>query len=304
MKVLEVKNLNKSFGKREILKDISFSVEEGEIFGFLGPNGAGKTTTIKILVGLITQDKGTVSVFGNDLHKNKEKALANVGAIVENPEPYGYLTGRENLNQFAKIRNVSKKEVEDIITLIGLEKRIDDKVKKYSLGMKQRLGVGIALLGSPKLLILDEPTNGLDPSGILDLREIIKKAAKENKMAVFVSSHILAEVEQLCDTVAFVNHGEVKAVEKVYSIGAGINTETYIVDCNPVVKAVDILEKLPSVDLINVDDTKITLSLKEGMKGSYIIAKLVSCGIEIDEAFKKYCGLEQRYIELVEGGTR
>ena len=179
MKVLEVKNLKKRLGKREIIKDISFEVEEGEIFGFLGPNGAGKTTTIRMLVGLIAPNEGHIMITGHDIQKEREKALANLGAVVENPELYGYLSGRENLMQIARIRKIPKKDVEEIIDLIGLGTRIEDKAKKYSLGMKQRLGLGAALLGNPKLMILDEPTNGLDPSGILDFREIVKKAAKE-----------------------------------------------------------------------------------------------------------------------------
>ena len=168
MNVLEVKNLKKVIGKREIIKNLNFTVKEGEIYGFLGPNGAGKTTTIRMLVGLISQTSGEVRICGANLKDNKEKALKDVGAVVENPELYKYLSGRENLMQIARIRKVSKEEVEELIKLVGLENRINDKVKKYSLGMKQRLGLAAALIGNPKLLILDEPTNGLDPSGIID----------------------------------------------------------------------------------------------------------------------------------------
>ncbi|WP_040213801.1 ABC transporter ATP-binding protein, partial [Clostridium polynesiense] len=186
MKVLEVKDVYKKLGTKEIIKGISFDVEEGEIFGFLGPNGAGKTTTIRMLVGLIAPNKGSISIMGNSLSKDREKALLNVGAVVENPELYSYLSGRENLMQIARIRNINKEEVEKVIRLVGMEKRINDKVKKYSLGMKQRLGLAAALLPNPRLLILDEPTNGLDPSGILDFRNIVKKAARERNTAVFV----------------------------------------------------------------------------------------------------------------------
>ena len=202
MNVLEVTGLKKKLGKREIIKGINLSVKEGEIFGFLGPNGAGKTTTIRMLVGLIAPNEGEIKICGKDLQKNKEEALKNVGAVVENPELYKYLSGRENLMQIARIRKVSKDEVDSLIELVGLKDRIDDKVKKYSLGMKQRLGLAAALIGEPKLLILDEPTNGLDPSGIIDFREVVKKAAKERNMAVFISSHILSEVQNLCDRVA------------------------------------------------------------------------------------------------------
>lgn len=303
MKVLEVRNLKKNFGKREIVKDISFDVNEGEVFGFLGPNGAGKTTTIKMLVGLIGNNGGTIKIFGKDLKSDKEGALKNVGAVVENPELYGYLTGRENLNQFAAIRNISKHEVLDIIKLIGLEERIDDKVKKYSLGMKQRLGLGVALLGNPKLLILDEPTNGLDPSGILDLREVVRNAAKERGMAVFVSSHILNEVQHLCDRVAFVNHGVIQAVEKVVDDSLETDTHTFIFDCKDPAKATEVFNTIDNLDVLTAEDTKITVKLK-GIKSSYVVNSLVKNNIEIDEVYRKYCGLEQRYMELVEGGIR
>ena len=207
MDVLQVKGIKKVFGKREVIKDISFNIKEGEIFGFLGPNGAGKTTTIRMLVGLIAPTAGDIVICGNSVIKNKEKALHDVGAVVENPELYKYLSGRENLMQIARIRKVPKEEVEKLIELVGLKDRINDKVSKYSLGMKQRLGLAAALIGNPKLLILDEPTNGLDPSGIMDFREIVKKAAKDRKMSVFISSHILSEVQNLCDRVAFINNG-------------------------------------------------------------------------------------------------
>ena len=191
MKVLEVKGVKKKLGKREIIKGLDLSVNEGEIFGFLGPNGAGKTTTIRMLVGLISPNEGEIVVCGKSVLSEKEQALKNVGAVVENPELYKYLSGRENLMQIARIRKVSKEEVEELIDLVGLKDRIDDKVRKYSLGMKQRLGLATALIGNPKLLILDEPTNGLDPSGIIDFRDVVKKAARERGMAVFISSHIL-----------------------------------------------------------------------------------------------------------------
>ena len=207
MNVLEVKDVYKHLGKREIIKGISFSVKEGEIFGFLGPNGAGKTTTIRMIVGLIATNKGTITIMGHEISCDREKALSNIGAVVENPELYTYLSGRENLMQIAAIRKIEKKDVEEVIQLVNLKDRIDDKVKKYSLGMKQRLGLAAALIAKPKLLILDEPTNGLDPTGIMDFRDIVRKAAKELKTAVFISSHMLSEVQQVCDTVAFINEG-------------------------------------------------------------------------------------------------
>ena len=304
MNVLEVKSLKKTLGKREIIKDISFSIKDGEIFGFLGPNGAGKTTTIRMLVGLIAPNKGDISICGESLLKNKEKALKNVGAVVENPELYKYLSGRENLMQIARIRKVSKEEVEELIKLVGLEDRINDKVGKYSLGMKQRLGLAAALIGNPKLLILDEPTNGLDPSGILDFREIVKKAAREKGMAVFISSHILSEIQNLCDRVAFINDGVIKSVEDIKdnNVETRLDSMTLTIsgDLN---KAVNILNEVKSVNNAEVADENIHLLLDSG-KLNDVLKVLINNDIKIEEIYKDRNGLEQRYMELVEGGVR
>lgn len=302
MKVLEVNDLKKKLGKREIIKGVTFSVEEGEIFGFLGPNGAGKTTTIRMLVGLINADSGSISICGHDLKKDTEEALREVGAVVENPELYKYLSGRENLMQIARIRGVSKESVQETIKLVGLEDRIDDKVKKYSLGMKQRLGLAASLLSSPKLLILDEPTNGLDPSGILDFREVVKKAAKERGMAVFISSHILSEVQHLCDRVAFINHGVIKSVENI--VGESMTTDTDIV-CVRLSQDIKV-EQLMALDYVNnariIDDGyEVILSAN---KTPDLIKYFVANNYDIQEIFKLRRGLEQRYMELVEGGVR
>jgi len=218
MKVLEVKGISKKLSGKEVLKNISFSVEEGEIYGFLGPNGAGKTTTIKIIVGLIEANRGQIIICSKDLKKNREEAIKNVGAIVENPSLYEYLSGYENLMQIARMKKVSKESVEEIIELVGLKDRIKDKVKRYSLGMKQRLGIGAALIGDPKLLILDEPTNGLDPYGIMELRELMKNLAKERNIAIFISSHILSEIELVCDKVCFIAEGRIMSIEELEPI--------------------------------------------------------------------------------------
>ena len=302
MKVLEVKGLKKRLGKREIIKDISFSVEEGEIFGFLGPNGAGKTTTIRMLVGLINPNGGNISICGHELKNDTENALKEVGAVVENPELYKYLSGRENLMQIARIRNIPKTQVDETIKLVGLENRIDDKVRKYSLGMKQRLGLAASLLSNPKLLILDEPTNGLDPSGILDFREVVKKAAKERGMAVFISSHILSEVQHLCDRVAFINHGTIKSVENV--MNESMETDTDII-CLKLLQEID-TNKLLSIDYINSarkTDDGIEIILLSN-KTPELIKYLVNSNYDVQEVFKIRKGLEQRYMELVEGGIR
>lgn len=303
MNVLEVKGLYKTLGKSEIIQGIDFSVKEGEIFGFLGPNGAGKTTTIRMLVGLIHPTKGSISIMGNDLSKNREKALEQVGAVVENPELYTYLSGRENLMQIARIRGISKKEVDEIIETIGLKEKIDLKVKKYSLGMKQRLGLGAALISNPKLLILDEPTNGLDPSGILDFREIVRTAARKRGTAVFISSHILSEVQELCDTVAFIKKGQIQSIESLKENEEEQNNITLVIHSKNKDKCKNVLKKLEDVQDIKGDKELINIVV-DMKKVSSIIKLLVNNDVELLEFYIKHKGVEQRYMELVEGGER
>jgi len=301
--VLEVKDVYKRLGKREIIKGISFSVKEGEIFGFLGPNGAGKTTTIRMMVGLIAANRGTITIMGHDISKQREKALSNIGAVVENPELYTYLSGRENLMQIAAIRRIAKKDVEEVIELVNLKDRIDDKVKKYSLGMKQRLGLAAALISKPKLLILDEPTNGLDPTGIMDFRDIVKNAAKELKTAVFISSHMLSEVQQLCDTVAFINNGLIKAVESITGGDIKNDKDTIVVVTKEIEKCEELLKTLSYVHETHRDENSLVVELDEDSTPELIFS-LAENKIRVLEVYKKYMGLEERYMELVEGGTR
>ena len=208
MNVLEVKNICKSFGKKKVLNDVSFTINDGEILGFIGPNGAGKTTTIKIILGLQSLDSGEVIINGNSVTDNFSKAIEKVGAIVENPDSYMYLSGRKNLELVANMYNdIAKERIDEVIKLVGLENRIEDKVSKYSLGMRQRLGIAIALLNKPNLLILDEPTNGLDPEGIKELRDLLKKLAKNEKTAILISSHNLSELESFCTDICIIQNG-------------------------------------------------------------------------------------------------
>ncbi|MFR4995964.1 ATP-binding cassette domain-containing protein [Clostridium paraputrificum] len=304
MKVLEVKGVKKKLGKREIIKGLDLSVNEGEIFGFLGPNGAGKTTTIRMLVGLISPNEGEIVVCGKSVLSEKEQALKNVGAVVENPELYKYLSGRENLMQIARIRKVSKEEVEKLIDLVGLKDRIDDKVRKYSLGMKQRLGLAAALIGNPKLLILDEPTNGLDPSGIIDFRDVVKKAARERGMAVFISSHILSEVQNLCDRVAFINNGVIKSVEDIHdnSMETELDSLTLIVSSDKE-QAIKVLKDIGFVNSSTVIDEEVHIIMETG-KTTELLKVLLKNNVLVEEIYKNRKGLEQRYMELVEGGVR
>lgn len=209
-KVLEVENLSKSFGKRKVLNDVNLTIYEGDIVGLIGPNGAGKTTLIKTILNLYKSDIGNVKICGFDIRKDLEKALSKTGSIIENPDMYLSLSGRKNLEITALINDIRDKEyINEIIKLVGLEDRINDKVKKYSLGMKQRLALANALIKKPKLLILDEPTNGLDPYGIKELRMILKKISEEENMSILISSHILSEIENICDRVVIIDKGNI-----------------------------------------------------------------------------------------------
>ncbi len=209
-KVLELKNVSKIMGKRKIVENINFDINSGEIFGFLGPNGAGKTTTIKMITGLLKIDEGEIFINGKNVKTNFEEALSSVGGIIENPEMYGYLSGRDNLEIYGRMHGqVSKDRINEVINLVKLDNRIDDKVKKYSLGMRQRLGLAQALLHSPKLLILDEPTNGLDPVGIKELRDTLRELAEKEGLAVLVSSHLLSEMELMCDRFGIIDSGKI-----------------------------------------------------------------------------------------------
>lgn len=248
--VLSIKGLNKTLGKKHILHDIDMECYGGEVFGFLGPNGAGKTTTIKIAVGLLSLDEGTISICGHDIKKEFEKAMANVGGIVENPEMYKYLSGKENLRQYARMRGIKGEErINEVVELVKLSNRINDKVSKYSLGMRQRLGVAQALLHKPKLLILDEPTNGLDPQGIKELRDILKKVAHEEGVCVVVSSHLMGEMEEMCDRVGIIANGKMIGTYTMEELISQTNDGTvkYELEVDDPEKAMSII-KLPDTD--------------------------------------------------------
>lgn len=253
--VLSVHKLSKTIGKRKIVEDVSFQIYQGEIFGFLGPNGAGKTTTIRMLVGLIRPTSGQIQIGGYDLQTQFLKAIQQVGCIVENPETYPYLTGRENLELFARmVDSISKTRIDEVIELVELDQRIDDPVKTYSLGMKQRLGIAQALLGNPQLLILDEPTNGLDPAGIRELRAFIRKLAAEKGISVFISSHILHEIQLLCDRVAIIHQGKILTTERVEQL---VNHPTKVEwNLQPIEKGKEVLQQLAYISHIEIDESK------------------------------------------------
>lgn len=306
MYVLEVNNVSKYLSHRPIVKDISLQVKEGEIFGFLGPNGAGKTTTIKMIVGLIHPNRGSIKIMGKDIQTEREQALLNVGAVVENPELYLYMSGLENLRQLARInKNITQKDIDEIVEFVGLKDRIKDKVKKYSLGMKQRLGLAQALLCNPKLLILDEPTNGLDPSGIIEFRNLIKKLAKERNIGVFVSSHMLSEVQQLCDRVAYINNGEIQAIESIIPSedDPKSNINTIVLCTTEQEKCSIVLKNLSFIQNCILKDNLFEIEIENGLTPQ-LVFELAENKIPIEEIYNKKHDLEDRYLEIVEGGNK
>jgi ABC-type multidrug transport system ATPase subunit len=212
--ILEVEHLKKNFGSFVAVDDLSFSVNAGEVYGFLGQNGAGKSTTIRMLLSLITPTSGSIQLFGKSINQYREEILNQMGAVVEKPDLYKYLSGYENLHLFARMSGklISKAEINNTLALVGLEKRCHDPVRVYSQGMKQRLGIAVALVHDPEFIILDEPTNGLDPQGIADIRNLILMLSKERKKTVLVSSHLLSEIEQIADSMLIINKGR-KIVE-------------------------------------------------------------------------------------------
>lgn len=207
-----VKNLNKNIGRRKIIQDLSFEVNKGDICGFLGPNGAGKTTTIRMITGLIKATSGEITIAGKNIVSNRGEALENLGAIVESPIFFPYMSGRKNLQNLARLnkgmeRKRQLNKVEEVLEIVGLKDRAKDKVKTYSLGMKQRLGIAQALLNDPEIVILDEPANGLDPMGMKELRELIIMLKETKGITFFISSHLLDELQQVCNKLVLIKEG-------------------------------------------------------------------------------------------------
>jgi ABC-2 type transport system ATP-binding protein len=300
--VLSVRNLEKTIGGNKLIHNLSFDVRAGEVFGFLGPNGAGKTTTIRMLVGLIKPTGGTVQIGGHDLQRDFVNAMREVGCIVENPELYKFLTGRENLQQFARMSDgISNERIDEVIRLVGLENRIHDKVKTYSLGMRQRLGIAQALLGKPKLLILDEPTNGLDPGGIRELREFVRTLAEHEGVGVFISSHLLSEIEMMCDRVAILHQGRCLYEGSVSELIANQQGE-YVWRAEPAEKAFDLLREHPDVRGVLLDQAAIRCQTAPERVPD-INKYLVDSGIKVFSLMQATPSLEDLFLEMT-GGDR
>ncbi|WNB92376.1 ABC transporter ATP-binding protein [Bacillus sp. NEB1478] len=298
---LELRNLTKTIKGKTIVDDLSFSVREGEIFGLLGPNGAGKTTTIRMIVGLISITDGDVIVNGNNVSKDFEKAMERVGAIVENPQLYDFMSGYKNLMQYARIMpGVTKERVDEVVKLVDLDYAIHDKVKTYSLGMRQRLGVAQALLHKPNILILDEPTNGLDPQGMYDLRNYLRMLAN-NGTSVIVSSHILAEMQLMCDRVAIIQHGKLVRIDEI-SHHEETDVKVHFMIDGDVSDAKRVLSDLNPELVVEESGNELVVETADIKVIAEINKQLVLAGVPVVGILRKTKTLEERFLEMTKKG--
>ena len=295
--VLKCDNINKVIKKKQILNNVSFELNEGEILGFIGPNGAGKTTTIKLILGLQSITSGMVKINGYDVQKDFVHAIERVGAIVENPDFYMYLSGRKNLELVANMyKGVTKERIDEVVKLVGLENRINDKASKYSLGMRQRLGIAQAIINKPNLLVLDEPTNGLDPEGIKELREFLVKLSKEENMAIFISSHNLAELESFCNKICIIKNGEIienSSIEELKSEKID-KKNIYTVEINDT----KLLEKDEEISIIDGTHFKLIIE-KENVPE--FIEMLINKNVKIYEIKEERVSLEEAFLKKTGG---
>lgn len=295
--ILKCQDVYKKIGKKYILKKISFEVKNGEIVGFIGPNGAGKTTTIKLILGLQKITKGKVEINGYDIKKDFEKAIYRVGAIIENPDVYTYLTGYENLKIAQEYyKNIPNQRIDEVVKIVGLKDSIMNKVSKYSLGMRQRLGIAQAILHEPQLLILDEPTNGLDPEGIIEIRNLLKKLVFEENIGILISSHNLSEVENICDKVCIIKSGEIIDEKDIKELKSQNLEECYIIENEDSYK----VRKLISTksEIIDKQHIKIFTSKEQVPK---IVKKLEKNDVLIYTITKKDISLEEAFLKEIGG---
>lgn len=301
--VVQLRSVTKRIGGKTIVDKLTFDVPRGEVFGFLGPNGAGKTTTIRMIVGLMSMSEGEVLINGISVNKRFEQAMRHVGAIVENPELYKFLSGYQNLTHFARmIPGIPRERIDEVVSLVKLENRIHDKVKTYSLGMRQRLGVAQAILHKPDVLILDEPTNGLDPEGIRELRDYLRRLSQEEGTAVIVSSHLLSEMELMCDRVAVIQNGKLVNVQQVRDMvapAAGAVEVSFIADP---------AERAASVVAGAMPDAKVSAT-KDGFTVSVayetipdIVRLLVQADVRVFGIKTASKTLEDQFLEMTKGG--
>ncbi|MGO4529692.1 ABC transporter ATP-binding protein [Paenibacillus sp. 2TAF8] len=295
--VVRLQGVSKIISSRSLVSDLTLDISPGQVFGFLGPNGAGKTTTIRMMVGLMSISKGDIFISGHSVKNEFEQAISQVGAIVENPEMYKFLTGYQNLVHFARMSpGVTKERIAETIERVGLTARIHDKVKTYSLGMRQRLGVAQAILHRPKLLVLDEPTNGLDPQGIRELRDYLRLLTHEEGITVFVSSHLLSEMELMCDTVAIIQNGKLIDVRNLRDEQGSDALIEVAFEVNAVERAVELLGEEATVQ-----GNVVVLSLSREQIPE-VNAKLVREGVQVYGIRSVTRTLEDQFLQVTGGG--
>lgn len=297
--IVRLRNVTKRIGGKTIIDKLTFDVPRGEIFGFLGPNGAGKTTTIRMMVGLMSISEGEIRIDGHNVKQDFEQAILHVGAIVENPEFYKFLSGYHNLLHYSRmIPGITRHRINEVVKLVKLENRIHDKVKKYSLGMRQRLGVAQAILHKPSLLILDEPTNGLDPAGIRELRDYLRYLTKEEGITVIVSSHLLSEMELMCDRVAVIQQGKLVDIKLIQDfVGRNETTQTYIIEVDAADHALSVLQGTDNVIRVDGNPEGLEVSTERGHIPA-IAARLVQADIRIYGIRVQHRTLEDRFLEM------
>lgn len=295
--VLNITNVSKKIGNKKIVTDISLKLYEGDILGFIGANGAGKTTTMKLILGLQTITKGSIKIMGKDINKDFSNAIKNVGAIIESPDLYMYLTGYQNLLLVSIIYHIPKKRIKEVVELVGLTSAIHMKVKKYSLGMRQRLGIAQAILHKPKLLILDEPMNGLDPEGINDLKKLLKDLATHEKMTIMLSSHILSELENICNRICILSKGKIIKDDDYQKIKQEADEIDYTLELSNT-SLENILSQYKKIDKTHIEIN----TTKKGL--NTIIKTLLLNEISIYEIKKKSTTLEQLFLNISESQKR
>lgn len=298
--ILQLEHVTKKMGQKAIVQDISFDIHKGEVFGLLGPNGAGKTTIIRSIVGLIRRTEGTVFINGKNVDTDFKSAISEVGAIIENPEFYMYMSGWNNLKQFARMsqKPITDEHIREIVELVKLTDAINQKVKTYSLGMRQRLGVAQALIHSPALLILDEPTNGLDPQGMAEFRSLIRDLATKGT-SVLISSHLLSEIQQITDRFAIINKGVLTHIEKMSDLLEN-NVAVYKLKVTNPVTTKAVLHKLP-VKLIAEKENLFKIEVAH--EDVHLIARaLIQADIDLLEMVPMQASLEERFLELTKSG--
>ncbi|WP_135503865.1 ABC transporter ATP-binding protein [Planococcus koreensis] len=290
--------LKKTIGSKPIIKGLTFEIKRGEVFGFLGPNGAGKTTTIRMMVGLMDITEGDVLIEGKSIKDNFKEAVRHVGAIVENPEMYPFLSGWKNLQQYARMtEGVSQERIKEVVELVGLGNAIHEKAGRYSLGMRQRLGIAQALLHKPSILILDEPTNGLDPSGIREIRKYIRNLAEKENVAVIVSSHLLSEIELMCDRIGIIKKGELIAIEDVKTVEDHSALKDVHIEVHPLEMAKDYLQsEMDQTIAINKKELIVSAKREDIPQ---ILKNLVNRGMDVYGVRILQSTLEDKFFDLI-----